>query len=116
MSEKTQIGGPLLETETRAQIGYIRFDPSGMLIYQLIKPGLHANEFKPIHHLLTTQWLSAPLYRKHASLLDENSKLPKDILLREANACASFLNNLEAPPRLGGSRVIARVIHSKGGE
>lgn len=40
MSEE-EIGVLLLEPETEAQIGFIPLDPSGMLIFQIIKSGLH---------------------------------------------------------------------------
>lgn len=103
----------LLEPETKAQIGLIRFDPSGMLIFQLIKPGLHVYALRPIHDLLANQWLRVPLYRKHARLLDNNKNLPEDVLMQEANDCASFLNNLETPPKLGENRVIAKAIHAR---
>lgn len=67
MTEKAGIGALLLKRESEVQIGFIRYDRSGMHVYQVIKPGLHANEFRAIHHLLANQWLSTPCIR---SILD----------------------------------------------
>jgi hypothetical protein len=63
MSKKAEIGVLLLEPETEAQLGFIRFDSSGMLIYQVMKPDLHVYALRPIHDLLSNQWLSSPCTR-----------------------------------------------------
>ena len=68
---------------------------------------MHVFAFKPIDRLLNDQWLKEPLYKKHATSMDENSKLPHEILEREANNCADFLNSLESPLMLGGYLVEA---------
>ena len=111
LSDTTEIGILLSDKADGAQIGFIKFDASGMLVYQVIKAGLHVYAFKPINRLLTEKWIKEPLYKKHAHLLDENKKLPGEVLEQEAKSCADFLNTLESPLQLGGSIVEARVVH-----
>jgi len=117
--EKTSSGGlikePLIgvlfvDKASGAQIGFIKFDSSGMLVYQMIKIGMHVFAFKPID-LLMNQWIKEPLYKKHAKLLEKNSKLPDEILEQEANGCADFLNSLDRPLNLGGHAVKAQMVH-----
>jgi hypothetical protein len=117
MSEISEIGVLLVDNATAAQIGLIKFDPSGVLVYQTIKTGLHVHAFKPINKLLSEEWLKEPLYIKHAKLLAENPKLPNDILEQEADSCAEFLNSLANPPTLGEHIVKAHRVHlgSQGG-
>jgi hypothetical protein len=117
MSEISEIGVLLVDYDNGAQIGLIKFDPSGVLVYQTIKTGLHVYAFKPIDKLLSEEWLKEPLYIKHAELLAENPKLPNDILKQEADSCAEFLNSLANPPTLGEHIVKAHRVHfgSKGG-
>ena len=117
MPDTSEIGVLLVDNDSGAQIGFIKFDPSGVLVYQIIKTGLHGFAFKPINKLLSEQWIKEPLYIKHAKLLAENPKLPNDILEQEANSCADFLNALASPLTLGGYIVKAHMVHvgSKGG-
>ena len=110
MSDTSVIGVLLVDKADGSQIGFIKFDSSGMLIYQMIKAGMHVFAFKPIDRLLNDQWLKEPLYKKHATSMDENSKLPHEILEREANNCADFLNSLESPLMLGGYLVEALAV------
>jgi hypothetical protein len=119
--EKTPLGGNIKESligvlfidkASGSQIGFIKFDFSGMLIYQMIKTGMHVFAFKSIDPFIK-QWASEPLYKKHAKLLEENSKLPDKILEQEANGCADFLNSLESPLNLGGFTVKAQMVHSE---
>ena len=110
MSDTTEIGVLLLDQASGSQVGFIQFDASGMLVYKVIKMGLHVFAFKPIDQLLNGQWTHEPLYKKHASLLDENKKLPREILEQEANSCADFLNRLESAPMLGSHMVKAQVV------
>src|SRR5215207_1682293 len=110
MSDITETGVLLSDVTNGAQIGFIRFASSGMLVYQVIKAGLHVFAFKPIDRLLNEQWIQEPLYKKHAGFLDENKKLPNDILEQEATSCANFLNALEGPLMLGGNAVEAQVV------
>ena len=107
------IGVLLVDIDSGAQIGFIKFNPSGVLGYQMIKAGLHVFAFKPIDHLLEAQWNKQPLYEKHAQRLDENSKLPDEILVQEATSCADFLNSLESPLTLGKYTVKAQVVYNK---
>jgi hypothetical protein len=107
----SEVGVLLVDATSGEQIGFIKFDASGMLVYQVIKAGLHVFAFKPINRLLSEQWIKEPLYKKHASLLDADKKLPEEVLEQEANSCAEFLNSLESPLMLGGSTVRAEVVY-----
>jgi hypothetical protein len=116
--KKSPSGGQIKESTTGvlfmdkasgAQIGFIKFDSSGMLVYQMIKTGMHVFAFKPID-LLLNQWIKEPLYKKHAKLLEEKSKIPDEILVQEANSCSDFLNSLESPLKLGGYSVKAQMV------
>lgn len=107
MSDTTETGVLLLDPVTGAQIGLIKFDPSGMLVYQVIKKGLPVSAFKPVDRLLNGQWIKKPLYKKHATSLGEDKKLPREILEQEANSCADFLNALENPLIMAGTVVKA---------
>src|SRR6266516_1550761 len=84
--KESLIGVLFLDKASGTQIGFIKFDSSGMLVYQMIKTGMHVFAFKPIDVLLN-QWTKEPLYKKHAKFLKENSKLPDKILEQEANSC-----------------------------
>ncbi len=110
--KESEIGVLFIDTASGAQIGFIKFDSSGMLVYQMIKTGMHVFAFKPID-LLMNQWIKEPLYKKHAKLLKENSKLPDEIREQEANSCADFLNSLESPLKLGGYSVKAQMVHAE---
>ena len=111
MANKLELGILLVDKASDAQIGFIKFDTSGMLVYQMIQAGMHVYAFKPIHKLLGEQWMKEPLYVKHAGLLDEDKKLPNEILEQEASSCADFLNSLEHPLMLGSYAVNAQVVH-----
>jgi hypothetical protein len=110
MATTSEIGVLLMDKASGAQIGFIKFDSSGMLIYQASKSGMHIFAFKPIDRLLKEQWNREPLYKKHASALSENKKLPDEILEQEANHCANILNSLESPLMLGAYHVTAQVV------
>ena len=110
MPDTSEIGVLLVDKASSAPVGLIKFDSSGVLVYQSIKRGLYIFAFKPINQLLSEQWLREPLYKKHARLLDENKMLPEEVLEREADSCAEFLNSLKSPPMLGGSTVRAEVL------
>lgn len=111
MSDTSKIGVLLKDRVSGEQIGVIEFDPSGVLVYQIIMTGLHVFAFKPINKLLSEEWIKEPLYIKHAKLLAENPKLPNDILEQEAISCAEFLNALANPLTLGGYIVKAHMVH-----
>jgi hypothetical protein len=110
VSDASNIGVLLVDITDGAPIGFIKFDPSGMLVYQVIKTGLHVFAFKPINKLLSEQWLKEPLYKKHAERLARETRLPDDILKQEAAACADFLNSFESPITLGAQSVKAQAV------
>jgi hypothetical protein len=110
MPDTSEIGVLLVDKGSSAPVGLIKFDASGVLVYQSIKTGLHVFAFKPINKLLSEHWMKEPLYKKHARLLDENKMLPEEVLEREADSCAEFLNSLESPLTLGGSAVKAELV------
>ena len=109
MPGSSEIGVVLVDKVSRTPVGLIKFDGSGVLVYQSIQAGLQVFAFHPIHKLLSEQWLKQPLYKKHARLLDENKMLPEEVLEREADSCAAFLNSLDGPLTLGNSKVKAKV-------
>jgi hypothetical protein len=110
--KESLIGVLFIDKASGTQIGFIKFDSSGMLVYQMIKTGMHVFAFKTID-VLMNEWTKEPLYKKHAKLLKENSKLPDKILEQEANSCADFLNSLESPLNLGSYAVKAQMVHSE---
>jgi hypothetical protein len=112
MANKLEVRVLLVDKDSGAQIGFIRFDPSGLLVYQTMMAGMHVFAFKSIDRILNEQWIKEPLYKKHASLLDENKKLPEGVLEQEASACADFLNSLASPPVLGSHAVKAQMTHA----
>ena len=112
MAGELEIGVLLVDRTNEAQIGFIKFEPSGLLVYQIIEQGMHVFAFKPIDHLLNEQWIKEPLYEKHAASMDENKKLPIEILEQEARSCADSLNSLDHPPTLGGHAVKAMMVRS----
>jgi len=107
---KKEIGVLLVDESSGDQMGYVEFDPSGMLVYHKVKPEMHVYAFKGIDRILREEWATQPLYKKHAESLDENKKLPDEILEQEATACADFLNSLENPPMMGRYIVKAQVV------
>jgi hypothetical protein len=111
MASTTNIGVLLMDKTSGAQIGFIKFDSSGMLVYHVIETGLHVFAFKLIDRVLNAQWIQEPLYKIHAGLLDENKKLPDGILVQSAESCANFLNSLESPLMLGGHDVKAQLVN-----
>lgn len=110
--KESLIGVLFIDKASAAQIGFIKFESSGMLVYQTIKAGIHVFAFKSIE-LLIKQWIKEPLHAKYSKLLEENQKLPDKILEQEANSCANFLNSLESPLKLGGYTVKAIVVQSE---
>jgi len=110
MARKLNIGVRLVDTDSGVQIGVIKFDSSGMLIYQIVKAGVQWFAFKPVESILKAKWMKQPLYRKHAKLLDKNKSLPQKILVQEAKSCAEYLNSLKTPPKLGRYTVKAQMV------
>lgn len=111
MWDTSEISVLLLDKASSTAVGLIKFDSSGVLVYQSIKTGLHMFAFQPINKILSEEWLTEPLYKKYADSLDENQRLPERILVEEANSCADFLNSLESPLMFGGRTVKARVVY-----
>ena len=114
MVEPSEISVVLLDRASSAAVGLIKFDSSGVLVYQSIEAGLQVFAFKPINKLLSEQWLEEPLYKKYADSLDENKMLPERILVEEATSCADFLNGLDGPLTLGRTIVKAQVAVGRG--
>jgi hypothetical protein len=110
MASKTEIGVLLVDKASGEQIGFIEFDSRGIFAYHIIKKGMHVFGLKGIDRLLREEWATQPLYKKHAALLDGNSKLSDEILKQEAKSCADFLNSQESPPMVGGYVVTAQVV------
>jgi hypothetical protein len=110
MARKLNIGVLLVDTDSGVQIGVIKFDSSGMLIYQIVKPGVQWFAFKPIEGVLKEKWIKQPLYKKHAKLLDKNKNLPQKVLVQEAKSCSECLNSLKIPPKLGRYTVKAEMV------
>lgn len=111
MPDTSEISVLLLDKASRTAVGLIKFDSSGVLVYQSIRTGLHIFAFNPLNKILSEQWLKEPLYQKYADSLDENNMLPERILVEEANSCADFLNSLGSPLMFGGRTVKARVVY-----
>ena len=110
MARKLNIGVLLVDTDSGTQIGLIKFDPSGMLIYQIVKAGVQWFAFKSIEAILKEKWLRKPLYKKHSKSMGRNKNLPQKILVLEAKSCAEYLNSLKAPPKLGRYVVKAQMV------
>ena len=111
MPDTSEVCVLLLDKANRSPIGLIKFDSSGVLVYQSLRTGLHVFAFQPINKILSEDWLTEPLYKKYADSLDENHRLPERILAEEANSCADFLNSLDNPLMFGGRTVKARVVY-----
>lgn len=110
MPDTSEIHVLLLDKTSRTKVGLIKFDSSGVLVYQSNRAALQVFAFKPINQLLSEQWLKEPLYKKYANVLDENKMLAERILVKEAHSCADFLNALEGPLVLGNSIVKAKAV------
>jgi hypothetical protein len=87
--------GVLLKSKgSGEQVAVIEFEPDGMLINSMIKPGLHVYALRSVMNLLEEKGFQ-PLYLKHKALKDEAGNLPKEILREEAKACAKIFNDAE---------------------
>jgi hypothetical protein len=110
MSDNSQIGILFVEEGSGEKIGIIKFDSSGLLVYQIMIPGTHPYGFKNIETRLKEGPIKEPLYLKHAKLMNESSKLPEEVLIREAKACADYLNSLDHPIHINKYCVKANAI------
>ena len=102
----SKLGVLLKSKESGEQIGVLEFDPSGMLMCQMIKKGLHVFALRSVTKLLEEKGFK-PLYKKYEAQKDNAGNLPEDILRVEAEACAKIIN--EAEMTIGGIPVIASV-------
>ena len=102
----SKLGVLLKSKESGEQIGILAFDPSGMLMCQMIKSGLHVFALRSVMQILKEK-APLPIYRKYEDQKDEKGNLPRDILLSEAASYAKFIN--EAETTIGGIPVIASV-------
>ena len=93
--------GVLLKSEGK-QIAVIEFGLDGILICQMIKPGLHVFALRSFINLL-----EEPLYKKYESQKDEAGNLPREILITETEAFAKIING--AKMKIGGVPVTASV-------
>ena len=100
----------LTEYTSGKQIGLIKFDPSGILVYQMIVGGLHPYALKPLQRFLSEE-LKQPLYEKYAAFLQQNAKLTLQILEEEANTCAGLIASRESGFHVGSFVVTAQVVH-----
>lgn len=103
----SKIGLLLKSRESGEQIAVIEFEPDGMLINSMIKPGLHVYALRSVMNLLEKKGFQ-PLYKKYNSQFDEAGNLPREILSDEAEACAKIIN--EAEMKIGGVPIDASVV------
>jgi hypothetical protein len=108
--ESTSIGVLLFEVKSRVPVGFIKFDPRGILVYQIALEGMHVFAFKACVAPAVENWSEDPLYIKYQGMLKENPELPDSIIEQEANDCAEFLNNHKTPLHLGKYIVQARKV------
>jgi hypothetical protein len=102
----SKLGVLLKSKESGEQIGILEFDPSGMLMCQMIKSGLHVFSLRSVIHILEVKD-PLPVYKKYASQKDEKGHLPREILRKEAASYAKILN--EAEMEISGIPVTASV-------
>lgn len=102
----SKTGVLLRSKESGEQVGVIEFEPDGMLICSIIKPGLHVFAIRSVTNLLDEKE-SQPLYKKYEARKDDAGNLPREILRSEAYAYAKIINDAEM--EVGGIPVIASV-------
>jgi hypothetical protein len=110
MPQSVRMAILLTTVASQEQVAVIELDPSGMLVFRVIRKGLHVFALKPLERLLRQHVFPEPLYVKHAQVLREQSRLPLAILEQEARACADVLNRLEQPLSMAGQPVKAEVV------
>jgi hypothetical protein len=89
-----KLGILLKSKESGEQIGILEFDPSGMLMCQMIKSGVHSFALRSVINLLDKK-APLPIYKKYADRKDEKGHLPREILLSEAASYAKIINDAE---------------------
>jgi hypothetical protein len=103
----SKIGVLLTSKESGEQVAVIEFEPDGMLINSMIKPGLHVYALRSVMNLLGEKGFQ-PLYIKHKALKDEAGNLPREVLREEAESCSKILNDAEVT--VGGIPVNASMV------
>ena len=78
-----------------------------MLVCQMIKPGIHVFAIRSVMHILDKKE-PQPLYKKYEVLKDEKGNLPREILLKEAEAFAKTINS--AKMKIFGIPVNASIV------
>jgi hypothetical protein len=102
----SKLGVLLKSKESGEQIGILEFDPSGMLICQMIKKGLPVFALRSVMQILKEK-APLPIYKKYETRKDERGHLPREILRTEAASYAKIINDAEM--EIGGIAVIASV-------
>ena len=89
----SNIGVLLKSKESGEQIGVLKFEPDGMLVNTMIKPGLHVFVLRSVMKLLNEK-APLPIYKKYEGRI-EKGNLPREILLKEAASYAKIINEAE---------------------
>jgi len=92
MDKQTRIGILLTAKEDNVQMGLVELDPGGMMIFSILKPGLHYFAMKPISRFFEEDYKGEALYKKYASQIDELGGIPEEQLWMEAKAIAEAMN------------------------
>ena len=88
-----EIGVLLLANNDDTQMGVVVLDPGGMLVFRVIKTGLHYFAMKPIARYFEVDYTGEDLWKKYANILDQEGRIPDDILLQEARSLAEAMNS-----------------------
>lgn len=102
----SKLGVLLKSKESGEQIGVLEFDPSGMLMCQMIKSGLHVFALRSVMQILKEE-APLPVYKKYEDQKDGNGHIPRETLRKEAASYAKILN--EAEMEISGIPVTATV-------
>ena len=108
MHTTVKIGVLLTNRTTGEKIGVIEFEPSGILITHVFRSTVHVFTLTPL-----VQILREPLYVKHSLLMKKCTRLPVDILQREAGLFADELNRSERSVTVGKYTLRAEVVYSR---
>jgi len=92
MDENIEIGILLIRKEDNEQMGLVVLDPSGMMIYTILKEGMHPYGMKPIERFFSDSYTGEELSAKYAAQINEFGKVPDDILWGEAIHISDAMN------------------------
>ena len=92
MNTDIEIGILLTNRVDNVSTGMVILDNSGMMIYRILKKGLHPYAMKSIQQFFNDKYEGEPLYKKYASQLSTNGKIPDDILWSEAIEISKVMN------------------------